>query len=64
MLKDDADLGRWTITADSRCRVWTKWDNALPRCFAIYRDGEAYAFEVPERFSRAMGRRTPGGLDP
>jgi len=65
VLKDDVDLGRWTITGDARvCRAWTKWDNALPRCFAIYREGEAYAFAVPERFSLVVGRRTPGGLEP
>lgn len=62
---DDADLGHWTITADARvCCAWTKWDNALARCYAIYREGEVYAFEVPERFSRVVGRRTPGGLEP
>ena len=62
---DDADLGRWTITANARvCRVWTKWDNALPRCYAIYREGAVYAFEVPERFNRVVGPRAPGGLEP
>jgi hypothetical protein len=62
---DDVDLGRWTISADGRvCRAWTKWDNGLPRCYAIYREGEAYAFEIPERFTRVVARRTPGGLEP
>jgi hypothetical protein len=62
---DDVDLGRWAISADARlCRIWTKWDNGLPRCYAIYREGELYAFEVPERFNRFVGPRTPGGLEP
>jgi hypothetical protein len=62
---DDTDLGRWTIGADGRvCRAWTKWDTGLPRCYVIYREDGSYAFEIPERFSRFVGRRTPGGLEP
>jgi hypothetical protein len=59
-----AGEGTWTITSEARvCRTWTKWDNRLTRCHAIYREGESYAFEVPERLSRFVAR-TPGGLEP
>lgn len=62
---DDVDRGTWTITADARlCRTWTKWDHGLSRCYAMYRDGESYSFEIPGRFTRAIGRRAPGGLEP
>jgi hypothetical protein len=60
-----AGEGTWAITSEARVsHTWTKWDNRLPRCYAIYREGESFAFEVPERLSRFVARRTPGGLEP
>ncbi len=62
---DARDLGTWTITPGGRvCRAWTVWDNGLSRCYAVFRDGETYAFDIPERFSRFVARRNPGGLEP
>jgi hypothetical protein len=62
---DGIDLGTWTITAEARlCRAWTTWDNGLSRCYVVYREGDSYAFEIPERFTRFVARRMAGGLEP
>ena len=45
---DARDLGTWTITPGGRvCRAWTVWDNGLSRCYAVFRDGETYTFDIP-----------------
>jgi hypothetical protein len=64
---DDAiDAGTWTITAQGRvCRRWTTWDHGRERCYLVFRDGDDdWLFDIPERFSRFSGRRTPGSPEP
>jgi hypothetical protein len=61
---DDADLGTWAIENGRICRTWTTWDRGIRRCYVIARDGDGYVFDVPERFTRFVARRAPGGLDP
>jgi hypothetical protein len=62
--RDAVDQGTWKIADGRLCRVWTTWDLGLSRCYVIFRDGDGYAFDIPERFARFAARRKPGGLEP
>jgi hypothetical protein len=60
---DDVDLGRWTITGENRlCRTWTAWDSGRERCYVLFRDGDRWTFEAPDRFAMFPAQRTSGGL--
>ena len=60
---DDIDLGRWTITGDHRvCRTWTTWDTGRERCYAPFREGDRWTFDLSGRFAAFPAQRTPGGL--
>ena len=55
------DAGSWELTADGRmCRTWNTWDSRLRRCYVVYRDGETFTLDIPERFNRFDVTREPG----
>jgi hypothetical protein len=60
----DANLGTWAIEGERLCRTWTTWDHGIRRCYVIVRDGDAYVFDMPQRFARFPARRTAGGFAP
>jgi len=60
----DADLGTWAIDRERLCRTWTTWDHGIRRCYVIVRDGDAYVFDLPDRFGWFPARRTAGGFAP
>jgi hypothetical protein len=55
------DAGRWHIMPDGQfCRTWHVWDGQRERCFAVYREGETFAFSQQDRFTEGVYRRVPG----
>jgi hypothetical protein len=55
------DAGRWHIMPDGQfCRTWHVWDGRRERCFAVYREGETFAFSQQDRFTEGVYRRVPG----
>jgi hypothetical protein len=61
---DAIDLGTWTIADGRLCHMWTTWDQGLARCYVVARDGDGWALDIPERLTRLVARRAPGGLGP
>jgi hypothetical protein len=57
-------VGMWAIEGERLCRTWTTWDHGIRRCYVIVRDGDAYVFDLPERFGRFPARRTADGFAP
>ena len=56
---DDQDIGTWEITPDARlCRTWTSWDGGRQRCYVVYKSGETWDIDIPERFTRFTLERT------
>jgi hypothetical protein len=55
------DAGRWHIMPDGQfCRTWHVWGGRRERCFAVYREGETFAFSQQDRFAEGVYRRVPG----
>jgi hypothetical protein len=58
--KGDVDVGRWHITDDGQyCRTWNVGDRGRPRCYRVYRDGEAFELHAVDRWTVAKLRRQP-----
>ena len=58
--KAEVDVGRWRITADGQyCRTWNVTDRGRPRCYRVYRDGEAFELHAVDRWTVAKLRRLP-----
>ena len=56
----EVDVGTWEITRGARlCRKWNMWDARLRRCYVIYRSGDGWQIDIPERFTRIVLRRAP-----
>jgi hypothetical protein len=55
------DVGRWHITPEGQfCRTWHVWDSRRERCYAVYREGETFAFSPHDRFVDEVYRGVPG----
>jgi hypothetical protein len=58
--KGDVDVGRWHITDDGQyCRTWNVGDRGRPRCYRVYRDGEAFELHAVDRWTVTKLRRRP-----
>jgi hypothetical protein len=58
--KGDVDVGRWHITTTaSYCRTWNVGDRGRPRCYRVYRDGEAFELHAVDRWTVTKLRRQP-----
>ena len=57
---EEVDVGTWHVTPEGRlCRTWNMWDARRPRCYAVYRVGETWELDVPDRLTRIVLRRAP-----
>lgn len=58
---DAVDVGTWELSTEGRmCRTWNTWDGRLRRCYVIYRSGETFELDIPERFTRFVAARQAG----
>jgi hypothetical protein len=55
------DVGRWRITPDGLyCHAWTVADSGRERCHHVYRDDNAFTFQVHDRWTAVRWLRTRG----